>query len=491
MMRKMITQTTRSIGVFPWLPAMFLLFLFLSLPDSGLTQTIAAPSAPEAGEVEELREAGGDERLYRAYQKEYAFLTSEKKALEKRLTDVEAESVQRSGDLESSISRLQNEVIRLTIEIEQAQNRLQSIDNQKRDSEESEDLLGSTLAQAAMSLENYNVALPSFDMSDRDQKERVIEAAISTSTETLKKINSIYQEPGSFFLGDGSKVEGTIVHIGQIGRYGVSSGESGTLAPAGGGFFSLWNTTTAPVARKLAEGGTPSVFPLYLFESAAKAASIPGTKTVKEIVDSGGLIAYIIVVLGIIAVLMVLGRTYFLWNSSTDTTRLTEQIMPLLKNAQNTKAIEILDPSLGAASRVMAAAVRNIDADPAHLEDIIAASILHETPYLERFESAITVFAAVAPLFGLLGTVTGMISTFDVITEYGTGDPKLLSGGISEALVTTELGLIVAIPTLLVGNLLSGWSDRIKAGMEGAALKISNTARGVKAAVAHSHEGTR
>ena len=86
---------------------------------------------------------------------------------------------------------------------------------------------------------------------------------------------------------------------------------------------------------------------------------------------------------------------------------------------------------------------------------------------------AILVSAAVAPLLGLLGTVTGMISTFDVITVFGTGDPKLLSGGISEALITTQLGLSVAIPTLLAGNLVSGWAEQIRSGMERAALQAA------------------
>jgi biopolymer transport protein ExbB len=67
-----------------------------------------------------------------------------------------------------------------------------------------------------------------------------------------------------------------------------------------------------------------------------------------------------------------------------------------------------------------------------------------------------------------------MISTFDVITEFGTGDPKLLSGGISIALVTTKLGLTVAIPALLVGSLLSAWARNIKRDMEHAALSVTN-----------------
>lgn len=82
--------------------------------------------------------------------------------------------------------------------------------------------------------------------------------------------------------------------------------------------------------------------------------------------------------------------------------------------------------------------------------------------------------ASMTPLLGLLGTVTGMIETFDMITEFGTGDPKLLSEGISIALVTTELGLIVAIPTLLLGSLLSTWSKNIKNDMEHSALRITN-----------------
>jgi biopolymer transport protein ExbB len=105
---------------------------------------------------------------------------------------------------------------------------------------------------------------------------------------------------------------------------------------------------------------------------------------------------------------------------------------------------------------------------------------LHETPTLDRFSSLVTVIAAVAPLLGLLGTVTGMIATFDIITEFGTSNPKLLSGGIAIALITTELGLIVAIPMLIVGSLLSSWANGIKDGMDKAALRIVNVATGVR-----------
>ena len=77
------------------------------------------------------------------------------------------------------------------------------------------------------------------------------------------------------------------------------------------------------------------------------------------------------------------------------------------------------------------------------LMDTAESALLEEKSKLDRFSSAIVVIAAVAPLLGLLGTVTGMISTFEIITEHGTGDPKMLSSGISEALITTQLGWLL------------------------------------------------
>jgi len=133
---------------------------------------------------------------------------------------------------------------------------------------------------------------------------------------------------------------------------------------------------------------------------------------------------------------------------------------------------------------VIAAAIRNVQRERAHIEDIISEQILHESVHLNRFGTFIIVIAAVAPLLGLLGTVTGMISTFDIITEFGTGDPKLLSSGISIALVTTEVGLAVAIPALIFGNLLSGWAESIKDDMEKAALHVINRYKYRPAAVA-------
>lgn len=89
------------------------------------------------------------------------------------------------------------------------------------------------------------------------------------------------------------------------------------------------------------------------------------------------------------------------------------------------------------------------------MENVLQEAILGEIPRIERFLSTLGMLAAIAPLLGLLGTVTGMINTFHVITYCGTGDPRMMSGGISEALVTTMLGLTVAIPIMMAHTFLS------------------------------------
>ena len=100
----------------------------------------------------------------------------------------------------------------------------------------------------------------------------------------------------------------------------------------------------------------------------------------------------------------------------------------------------------------------NSTADSETLGLKLDEAILREAPLLERWQGWIKVLAAVAPLLGLLGTVVGMIRTFQAITLFGTGDPKLMASGISQALVTTVLGLTVAIPLVLLHSLVSGRS---------------------------------
>ena len=111
--------------------------------------------------------------------------------------------------------------------------------------------------------------------------------------------------------------------------------------------------------------------------------------------------------------------------------------------------------------RVLAAYSKNKSVDTETLELKLNEAVLKEVPKINRGLLIVKVISVVAPLAGLLGTVTGMIKTFQVITLYGAGDPKLMAGGISQALVTTVLGLVVAIPMVLLHTVLSGRAKRL------------------------------
>jgi biopolymer transport protein ExbB len=213
---------------------------------------------------------------------------------------------------------------------------------------------------------------------------------------------------------------------------------------------------------------------MFLFESETKAIEEQQGKTILSVINSGGTIGWIIVVLGAIGLILIILRFFFLRGASAATGKIVADVGNRVGQGDLKGALEVCKSAKGSTARVVAAAVRNLDRDRDHLEDIISESILHESATLNRFGAIILVIAGVAPLLGLLGTVTGMITTFDIITEFGTGDPKLLSGGISIALVTTELGLAVAIPTLLFGSVLAGWAESIKDGMEKGALSVIN-----------------
>jgi biopolymer transport protein ExbB len=106
-------------------------------------------------------------------------------------------------------------------------------------------------------------------------------------------------------------------------------------------------------------------------------------------------------------------------------------------------------------------------------DDLLVAYLIEYKHKVERFIGAIATSAAIAPLLGLLGTVSGMISTFMMMTIFGTGDAATVSGGISEALITTELGLIVAIPSLIISALLSRRTKSYSAKLETNAIKLS------------------
>ena len=133
----------------------------------------------------------------------------------------------------------------------------------------------------------------------------------------------------------------------------------------------------------------------------------------------------------------------------------------------NKLAKDLKRPSLSnPLGRVIKVFQDNPNSDPESLELKLGEAMLKESPKLNAGIMFIKIIAVVAPLLGLLGTVTGMIQTFQAITLFGAGDPQTMAGGISQALVTTILGLVVAIPTVFLHWMASSRAKRIEEKME-------------------------
>ena len=197
------------------------------------------------------------------------------------------------------------------------------------------------------------------------------------------------------------------------------------------------------------EGTSSGFAPLALDPSrgALLAALIEKPNQVER-VQQGGAVGYVIIVLGLLAFALGVVK----WIAVSITTRKVA--------AQRKRETPDSNNPLG---RILSVYEENRQADVETLELKLDNAVLRESSKLERFLWLVRIVSVVAPLLGLLGTVTGMIQTFQAITLFGAGDPKMMAGGISEALVTTMLGLITAIPLVLLHAALANSTQRITA----------------------------
>ncbi|MBY5921154.1 MotA/TolQ/ExbB proton channel family protein [Ferrimonas balearica] len=189
-------------------------------------------------------------------------------------------------------------------------------------------------------------------------------------------------------------------------------------------------------------GSSAGQTPLFVDPSRGALLAVYTQKaTLEEQFHQGGTVGYII------AGLLGLGVLISLYKIITLTLE-SAKIRAQVKNVDN--------PGNNALGRILKTYQENKNVDVETLELKIDEAILKETPRIESGVNMIKVMAAISPMLGLLGTVTGMIETFQNITLFGTGDPKIMAGGISMALVTTVLGLVAALPLLLMHALVAG-----------------------------------
>ncbi|MGF1483879.1 MAG: MotA/TolQ/ExbB proton channel family protein [Opitutales bacterium] len=150
------------------------------------------------------------------------------------------------------------------------------------------------------------------------------------------------------------------------------------------------------------------------------------------------------------------------------------EISALLREGKDAEALKLARSQPEPYSSMLVEIVENHENDREFIDEIIYERMIELQPKLNRLLPLIAVTAAISPLLGLLGTVTGIIKTFNLITIYGTGDPRTLADGISEALITTEFGLFVAIPALILHALLSRRAQSVLSNLERVGTQVLN-----------------
>tara|TARA_A100001015_G_scaffold306668_1_gene401321 strand:+ start:1729 stop:3135 length:1407 start_codon:yes stop_codon:yes gene_type:complete len=322
--------------------------------------------------------------------------------------------------------------------------------------------------------EEARLALEDADMSQAERFAKQIDV-IGVALDRLEQLVGGYRFEGLALAPNGEILSGEFAAFGPTVFYAASETDLAGLA------VTKLNAAEAAIAipgaeytagiRQFVETGEGNIPADITLGKALKIEE--GSDTIGEHLAKGGIVGYVILSLG--AVCLLIGAIKVIEISGFKTAS-PEQVQNVLANIQESsaKGSEAAGEVSGAGGELLLAGVENADEKRGSLEEILYEKILACRPKLERFLPFMALTAAAAPLLGLLGTVTGMIKTFNLITIFGTGDAKSLSSGISEALVTTELGLCVAIPSLILHGLLSRMARQKIGDMEQTAVGFVN-----------------
>jgi biopolymer transport protein ExbB len=282
---------------------------------------------------------------------------------------------------------------------------------------------------------------------------------------------------GEFVARDGQEATGTLLSLGKFTAAYRTPEETGFLnySPEGRRLVALSSLPRGGLAGDLDAylAGESADVPIDISAGGAL-RQVSHQVTLWEQIQAGGPIVWPILALAAAALLIVLYKAVYLNTMAGNTSKIMGRMNELAEQGDWEACEQLVTRKRSPVVHVLAAGLGARRADRETQESVLQEAILNQLPRVERGMAVLAVLGAVAPLLGLLGTVTGMIDTFRVITLYGTGDPKLMSGGISEALVTTELGLAVAIPIMLLHTFLSRRVSAIVGDMEERSVQLCN-----------------
>ena len=300
-------------------------------------------------------------------------------------------------------------------------------------------------------------------------------AVVQAALDRLDNILGGHVYEGSA-VADGVPEKGRFVMVGPLVMFTGNSGQSGLAEQLRGtteaSLIDLKDEAFASGISKIISGGAGELPFDSTMGNALKIKQVE--ETWWEHINKGGVVIWPLLGLGLAAALVALIKWFQLSALKQVRPSDLQAVLDKVNENDTTSAIALAKRIKGPAGELLETAIQNTEQSKEMLEEILYERMLHTKPKLDRFLPFISLTAATAPLLGLLGTVTGMINTFKLITVFGTGDPKRLSSGISEALVTTEYGLIIAVPCLLMFAFLSRKAKGILSSMEQTAVGFVN-----------------
>jgi len=297
----------------------------------------------------------------------------------------------------------------------------------------------------------------------------------------MRRTGEVARREGTFGGRDGRDTVGEILQLGRFTTVYRTRGEVGFLLwnPDSQRLTALADPPARPIRRDLVRylAGESALVPVDLSGGPAL-RQLARKPSLSEHLRQGGPVMVPLLLIAVAALGLAAGKALQLHRVHLSTGRVMAPVGAAAARGDWSACAAAVDDAVCRRSPVARVVRAGLDARGESREiqeSVLEEAILHELPLLQRGLAMLAVFGAVAPLLGLLGTVTGMIETFRVITLHGTGDPKLMSGGISEALVTTEVGLVIAIPVMLLHTWLKRRVDHAIGEMEEQAVHLVNT----------------
>lgn len=205
-----------------------------------------------------------------------------------------------------------------------------------------------------------------------------------------------------------------------------------------------------------------------------------GWGTLVDYFHRGGPVMYPLLLCSLAGLVVIIERSWVLHQVKDDAAEIIGRVRRALHARDLEAAVRVCDTIQGPIANTVKAGLLQVGKPAEEIERVMEIVATQEIARLERFLWVLATVANIAPLFGFLGTVTGMINAFDRVAEVGLGNPRAVAGGISEALITTATGLMIALPTQAAYNYLTTRVNKISLSMETAGAMLLETLKEVE-----------